>query len=496
MLKEFVNPDGMDSSNQTVSSLQFDGNTHENKGQCNDTSDRESSIESFHTNKSEFSNAGESELIDVDDIELSDEESWLYKSPKKLSSEDKAVNTYKWLQKDDKTVVKMDLQVAKSALVNKLNELQIQSSNLKKQGSTSRLSLDNHKCDSSKESVSCSKAPNGDIPVIVTKSVKEKICDEASSEKSRGNNLMNDVIDVHKIAKLQEERLKQSTLKFLSFSEKKALPFGHLSPDGRVESARLCKPLSNEALNVYSGKMRSNVFTVVPSYGMKKQSTFGSSTSLTHNQDLHRSSLPNISKGYYTLKPKRTKYPGDVKMQCPLPIYPTLTKTKANGFKAEVPTYESRSKLLSPPCDYRESRTLPSSYRLHSRNNSTKSLPRRESTPLLSCQKAISKSDLNRRESDPIHSKKILTTVSPTIQRCSPTIHRRASHSPSRRLPLSTVHNQSRKLSDNSVLLHNSELKLTSKLPSPATRSGIPVPSIQCMSRPSAEDESWNQDCF
>ena len=40
------------------------------------TSDRESSIESFHTNKSELSIATETELIDVDDIELSDEESW------------------------------------------------------------------------------------------------------------------------------------------------------------------------------------------------------------------------------------------------------------------------------------------------------------------------------------------------------------------------------------------------------------------------------------
>lgn len=40
------------------------------------TSDRESSIESFHTNKSEPSITTETELIDVDDIELSDEESW------------------------------------------------------------------------------------------------------------------------------------------------------------------------------------------------------------------------------------------------------------------------------------------------------------------------------------------------------------------------------------------------------------------------------------
>lgn len=40
------------------------------------TSDRESSIESFHTNKSELSITTETELIDIDDIELSDEESW------------------------------------------------------------------------------------------------------------------------------------------------------------------------------------------------------------------------------------------------------------------------------------------------------------------------------------------------------------------------------------------------------------------------------------
>lgn len=49
----------------------------ENKTETNENaSDRESSIESFHTNKSELSITTETELIDVDDIELSDEESW------------------------------------------------------------------------------------------------------------------------------------------------------------------------------------------------------------------------------------------------------------------------------------------------------------------------------------------------------------------------------------------------------------------------------------
>lgn len=50
---------------------------NENKTETNENaSDRESSIESFHTNKSEPSITTETELIDVDDIELSDEESW------------------------------------------------------------------------------------------------------------------------------------------------------------------------------------------------------------------------------------------------------------------------------------------------------------------------------------------------------------------------------------------------------------------------------------
>lgn len=49
----------------------------ENKTETTENvSDRESSIESFHTNKSELSNTTETELIDVNDIELSDEESW------------------------------------------------------------------------------------------------------------------------------------------------------------------------------------------------------------------------------------------------------------------------------------------------------------------------------------------------------------------------------------------------------------------------------------
>ncbi|GFV20531.1 uncharacterized protein TNCV_4142921 [Trichonephila clavipes] len=84
------------------------------------SSDRESSVESFHTNKSEFSTAAESELIDVDEIELSDEESWLYKSPKKLPSTDKILSTYKWLEKEEDN---LDVQDTKDALVRKLNQL-------------------------------------------------------------------------------------------------------------------------------------------------------------------------------------------------------------------------------------------------------------------------------------------------------------------------------------------------------------------------------------
>lgn len=73
--------------------------------------------------------------------------------------------------------------------------------------------------------------------------------------------------------------------------------------------------------------------------------------------------------------------------------------------------------------------------------------------------------------------------------------HRAASHSPARRLPLSMVQHQSPK-KENSMRnedFRQLPVKVPSKIPSPAVRSGIPVPST-CTSGPG--DDTWSQDCF
>ncbi|GFW52032.1 uncharacterized protein TNCV_2819011 [Trichonephila clavipes] len=65
------------------------------------------------------------EIIRVSDIEMSDDESWLYTSPKNSKLEQTNENSYKWLRKDVDDPENKQLQFAKKALLTKLNELDI-----------------------------------------------------------------------------------------------------------------------------------------------------------------------------------------------------------------------------------------------------------------------------------------------------------------------------------------------------------------------------------
>ncbi|XP_055934360.1 SLAIN motif-containing protein 2-like [Argiope bruennichi] len=491
-----------------------------------DSSDRESSVESFHTNKSEFSTAAESELIDVDDIELSDEESWLYKSPKKLPSVDKTLNTYKWLNKDKDN---LEVQDTKDALVRKLNQLQKRNDITEKHLTEENISLSKEVPDADNKSVSTDKsAPetnnssfNTEVSKLCTGKIPSNVQD---SESVKGKE--NDVLDVHRIAQLQEESLRQSTQRFLDLVEKRGR-----SDKNCFLKSKFSKPASVEALNVCNGKLDDEAaYTpLVPMQTLKKQNQFGSSSFL-HQQDAHRGSLPNINPGYYSLRSKKSKKSLDQKLVCPLPLSPSPSRLPLNGAGFHASSSVSQSKLTSPLADYCESRTLPSSYRIHSRSNSSsrKDLnalspsPRRESTPFLS--HARSNSSI-RRDSAPGSGSKYLspmssptlyqrnTSSSPYLQ--SPTQPRRnppkdlktvppnaenTSHSPSRRKPLSTVHNCSPKRANSPASPRKEDLKgckLSSKIPSPgpSVRSGIPVPSSYS-SRMASDDESWSHDCF
>ncbi|XP_035217862.1 SLAIN motif-containing protein-like isoform X2 [Stegodyphus dumicola] len=535
---QFTLPDNMESKNQSSSATSNEDQTQEDKAEFVDApSDRESSIESFHTNKSELSIPTETELIDVDDIELSDEESWLYKSPKKLTSDEKALSTYKWLHKDVEEMDNVELYVTKNALVSKLNQLKMLNADVEK-----RLTKD-------KTTASHNQINDKTIAVIPAVEVTTKAKDNHLNQKqivssikleqepNKNSENVLDVMDVHEIARLQEERLKQSTSRFQSQAD---ISGKHLHQDSKmtssisVQNVGLTKPSSVEALNICNGKINhSGAYGLHPMQGIKQQHMFGSSASLSRNQDLCCGSLPNINRGYYSLRRERkSKHPSDQKSPCPLPIYPSHPKVTANGSVKELPI-ESQAKMTSPPYAYRESRTLPSSYRVNSRSKSSSRRdlnltpsPRRESAPFFPSYKSNPVSDTNRRDSAPCNPRRFLSPVSsPTLyQRCSasspvlqsPTkahnnsfqtkktppsaeYHRNASHSPSRRLPLNPVHNQSPKRGNSPASPRNGDfrsLKLPSKIPNPASRSGIPVPSMPYISRANADDDSWSDDCF
>ncbi|GBM89757.1 hypothetical protein AVEN_212724-1 [Araneus ventricosus] len=503
-----------------------DDQLQKKKEDCSEIhSDRESSVESFHTNKSEFSTAAESELIDVDDIELSDEESWLYKSPKKLPSVDKTLNTYKWVNKEKDN---LEVQDTKDALVRKLNQLQTRNAVKEKHSAAENASskeVPGARDGSVSNATPVPETNNSSFNTEVSKLCTSKIPSNAQdSESVKGKE--NDALDVHKIAQLQEESLRQSTQRFLDLVEKRGR-----SDKNCFLKSKLSKPASVEALNVCNGKLdEESAYTpLVPMQTMKKQNHFGSSSFL-HQQDAHRGSLPNINPGYYSLRNKKSKKSLDQKLACPLPLSPSHSRLPLNGTGFHASPSVSQCKLTSPLADYCESRTLPSSYRIHSRSNSSSRRdlsalspsPRRESTPFLSSSRS---SSITRRDSAPGSGQKYLSPMSsPTLYQRngssssylqSPNQSRRnppkdlktvppnaenTSHSPSRRMPLSTVHNYSPKRANSPASPRKEDLKgfkLSSKIPSPgpSVRSGIPVPSSYS-TRMASDDESWSHDCF
>ncbi|GFR13526.1 uncharacterized protein TNCT_272851 [Trichonephila clavata] len=507
----------MESEEEMAHTARNENQLQKKKEDCIEpSSDRESSVESFHTNKSEFSTAAESELIDVDEIELSDEESWLYKSPKKLPSTDKVLSTYKWLEKEEDN---LDVQDTKDALVRKLNQLDKRDAVFEKPPKENGNSLK-----APKESASNSNL--GTEVVIALHSSKEsKMCttviprsiEEIKFVKGKEN----DILDVHKIAQLQEESLRQSTQRFLDLVGKKSLPEKNF-----LSNSKVIKPASVEALNVCNGKLddETTYTPLVPMQAMKKPNHFGSSSFL-HKLDVHRNSLPNINPGYYSLQMKKSRKHIDQKLPCPLPLSPSNSRLPLNGAGFHASPSGSQCKLTSLT-DHCDSCALPSSYRIHSMSNSSSpkdlnalSPPCRESEcPSLSNSRSAS---TIRRESAPSNGSKYLSPLSsPTIyqrnnvsssffqspqqsRRHTPQsteYHRNASRSPSWRQPLSTVHNRSPKRGNSPASPRKEDLRgfiITSNIPNPGStvRSGIPVPSSYS-SKMNSDDESWSHDCF
>ncbi|KAG8179152.1 hypothetical protein JTE90_015341 [Oedothorax gibbosus] len=419
------------------------------------------------------------------------------------------------------------LTITKTALVSKLNQLQL-------------LKLEEERKANEEKNKKINDQPVIDKASFVTKSETSrpslieqqraevpKKAPDLNSTKGKENEVL-DVVDLHKIAKLQEESLRQSTCRFLTLdkTEKKGFDKNQFL----LQNSNLCKPLSVEALNLCNGKFEENDYNIVPMHKMKRINGYGSSSSLINAQDTHhRGSLPNINPGYYSLRSKKSKKQTD-RLPFPLPIHPSRLPLNTTG--SDSPTYDQRPKLSSPYKDNFESRTLPSSYRLQSRSNSCNRKtpntpsPRRESTSFLPNPK--NSPSLSRRESAPCNNPRNLSPLSsPTLYQrsrgiSSPVLpsptktwrnelmsptgsgyqQRNASQSPSRtgRLPLTTMHNRSPKCGNSPASPRHEELrgfKVQSRIPSPgpASRSGIPVPSTY-MPKGHSDDESWSNDCY
>ncbi|KAG8174765.1 hypothetical protein JTE90_000021 [Oedothorax gibbosus] len=65
------------------------------------------------------------EIIRVSDIEMSDDESWLYTSPKSTKPDKLNENSYQWLRKDVDDPENKQLQLTKKSLLTKLNEIEM-----------------------------------------------------------------------------------------------------------------------------------------------------------------------------------------------------------------------------------------------------------------------------------------------------------------------------------------------------------------------------------
>lgn len=266
------------------------------------------------------------EFIDIDQLELSDDDSWLYMPPKGLTTEEVSLNPYKWLRKDLEDPKNKELQLAKSALVNKLEELSI-------------LSPPNQEQEQFNENVSENVIPADQTRIIdtrtFTRSKKKNTSKEELNNKTLSliepvvNNEQNgviddddsnyefgyirpelyqlsDFIDVHEKARMQEESLRQST-PVISVRGTCSLPRTKKLPNSKIKAPRSSSSdtedsYANNIENVKKYVRRPMTSTpaanTVKTFNSTHSSPLGSNSSLntvTAPSSLRRS-LPNLAK--------------------------------------------------------------------------------------------------------------------------------------------------------------------------------------------------------
>ncbi|XP_067134814.1 SLAIN motif-containing protein 2-like isoform X1 [Centruroides vittatus] len=282
------------------------------------------------------------EFIDIDQLELSDDDSWLYMPPKGLTTEDVSLNPYKWLRKDLEDPENKELQLAKSALVNKLEELSILSSPNKEQEAEEA---------EIEEPFSENTAPADQTRIIdtrtFTRSKKKKSREEEEeSENSKPLSFiepainiakngdidddsnyeygyirpelyqLSDFIDVHEKARMQEESLRQST-PVIPIRGTCSLPRSKKFPTNGIRAPRSSSSDTEDsyANNIENVKkhirrpITSTPANTLKTFNSTHSSPLGSNSSLNNTaaSSSLRRSLPNLAKSNASRRSSSTK---------------------------------------------------------------------------------------------------------------------------------------------------------------------------------------------
>lgn len=308
------------------------------------------------------------DIIKVNDIDLSDEESWLYTSPRGLTPEQKNESPYKWLRKDVDNPENKELQLARKALASKLDELSVLSP--PHQGHVYHTHVENptitqlrkpqvpsRKSSQAQEYTPCintrtftrSKKKQA-LELLESVAALENIKDvekheppaavednihssDVSLDSSLGLITLTDANDVQEVARMQEESLRLSSPISTPKRHSVSSTSGRRSGSSRSSVSDL-DGLEHPATSPQvfeDGVHQASTPTFLPpeppnfsDHSSPSDSPYGSNASLNNDAhvkgDGYRRSLPNLSRTYSGLKPVKGRNFGDQKQQKSLPV--------------------------------------------------------------------------------------------------------------------------------------------------------------------------------
>ncbi|XP_076360088.1 SLAIN motif-containing protein 2-like isoform X2 [Tachypleus tridentatus] len=288
----------------------------------------------------------EGDFIILDELDLSDEESWLYSSPKGLTPEDRVISPYKWMRKDLEDPENKELQLARRALANKLDELALltpsqQNGPVNRSPSNSyssgikspfgRRIVDSRTFTRNRRKREGEvNLPPGAIPVI--EPLQYSYQGKSENSVAAEDDSLADVIDVHEIARLQEESLKQyspaSTPKRNSVSSlsgrRSGSPLSSTSDiDGQDNQAQHpISPCAAQSIN-HNNELHEThpnttaVHSRISNHSSPTNSHYGSNNSLDNPTENVRRSLPNLTRGSSGIRLGRGKNISESELQRP-----------------------------------------------------------------------------------------------------------------------------------------------------------------------------------